>query len=194
MTEGELSRLREIPHADSRLLTEALIDLAKAEARPAAADVEAWLARLDGPADAAAGERIFYHSKVGGCFRCHRVDGRGSDIGPDLTVTPRTTDRRKLIESILQPSKEIAPQFFVWQVQTDDGRTFSGTLVSESADGRETYADAEGKLITVRREDIAKKAAQRRSIMPDDVAKTLTVQELRDLLAFLSGARDAKGD
>src|SRR5205085_2529902 len=35
-----------------------------------------------------------------------------------------STDRRKLVESILQPSKEIAPQYFVWQVQTDDGRTF----------------------------------------------------------------------
>jgi putative membrane-bound dehydrogenase-like protein len=166
-------------------LVRRVLEPEKASLRAAADATDAWLKLLDGPADAAAGERIFYHSKSAACFRCHRFDGRGSDIGPDLSLTARTMDRRKLVESILQPSKEIAPQFFVWQVQTDDGRTFTGTLVGESANGDQTYADAEGKLITVRRREIANKASQRRSVMPDDVAKMLTLQEFRDVLAFL---------
>jgi putative membrane-bound dehydrogenase-like protein len=173
-------------------LVQRLLEPEKSESRPAAQATDRWLDLLEGPADAAAGERIFYHTKSAGCYRCHRVDGRGSDVGPDLSVTPRTMDRRKLVESILQPSKEIAPQFFVWQVQTEDGRTFTGTLVGEGPGGEQTYADAEGKLITVRREDIAQKAAQHRSIMPDDLAKALTLQEFRDLLAFLTGAPERK--
>jgi putative heme-binding domain-containing protein len=160
--------------------------------RPPAHDVDAWLKLLDGPADGAAGERIFYHSKAGGCYRCHRFDGRGSDIGPDLSLTAGTLDRRRLVESILQPSVEIAPLYFVWNIETEDGRSFTGTLIHENESGEQTYADAQGKLIKLRIEDIAKRASQKRSIMPDDVAKTLTLQELRDLLAFLQKSAPAE--
>src|SRR5206468_1431117 len=50
--------------------------------RPPATDTDAWLKRLDGPADPEAGRRVFEHTKLAGCYRCHRVDGRGADVGP----------------------------------------------------------------------------------------------------------------
>src|SRR5205814_7068250 len=68
--------------------------------RPAATDTDAWLKRLDGPADPDAGRRVFEHPKLATCSRCHRVDGRGADVGPDLSLVGRT-DRRWIVESIL---------------------------------------------------------------------------------------------
>ena len=53
---------------------------------PSAVDVDAWLGLLDGPADPSAGERVFFHPKGPGCYRCHQVNGRGGRAGPDLSI------------------------------------------------------------------------------------------------------------
>ena len=123
LTDHERSMLRTSAHGDASSLE--LIDSLGAgkattpsqvgrNARPAV-DLDAWLARLEGPADPAAGERVFFHSKGPGCFRCHQVDGRGGRAGPDLSTLAGGIDRRRLVESILAPSKEIAPQFVAWR-------------------------------------------------------------------------------
>src|SRR5262249_14710640 len=70
-----------------------------------------WRLFLVSKADAEWGGRIFFHPRGPRFFACHRVDGRGAAIGPDLSYVGRSTSREKLIESILVPSKEIAPQF-----------------------------------------------------------------------------------
>src|SRR5262249_19879436 len=61
-----------------------------AKDRPKPEDTAAWLKRLEGPADAAAGQRVFFHPRLANCARCHRVDGRGADVGPDLSDIGRT--------------------------------------------------------------------------------------------------------
>ena len=91
-----------------------------------ASDIDAWLAQLSGRADPAAGERVFFHAKGPGCYRCHQVEGRGSRAGPDLTTLSAGVDRRRLLESIVAPSKEIAPQFVPYTVARNDGTVFSG--------------------------------------------------------------------
>jgi putative heme-binding domain-containing protein len=153
---------------------------------PAAMNLDAWVARLEGPGDAAAGERIFFHNKSAGCAKCHQVDGRGGKIGPDLTVGARALDRRRLIESILSPSKEIAPQFTVWNLITTDGKSLSGVLLSEHAkDATQTFGDTNGKTFTVKIAEIESRQPQSVSVMPAGLEKLMTTQEFRDLLAFL---------
>ncbi|HKI17337.1 MAG TPA: dehydrogenase, partial [Isosphaeraceae bacterium] len=147
------------------------------------------LARLDGPADPAAGERVFFHSKGPGCFRCHQIEGRGGRAGPDLSTLAVGVDRRRLVESILAPSKEIAPQFVTWSVARTDGTIFTGILLEQSPDGTLVFAGAEGRLIAIKAGEIAERKPQSASIMPDNVAQSMTIQELRDLLAFLSRNR-----
>jgi putative membrane-bound dehydrogenase-like protein len=152
---------------------------------PPLADLDAWLARLAGPADAEAGERVFFHPKGPGCYRCHEVNGRGGRSGPDLSTLAAGMDRRRLVQSILQPSLEVAPQFVAWSVARTDGTVFNGVLVSESPDGTLTFADADGRLKTVNSSDIEERKPQPTSIMPDNLAQSLTLQEFRDLTAFL---------
>lgn len=151
--------------------------------RPPATDIDAWLKRLDGPADAEAGRRIFEHPKIATCAKCHRVDGRGADIGPDLSLIGRT-DKRWIVESILQPSATVAPHYQAWKVDTLDGKSFTGLLVHTYLD-ESYYIDAKGDRIKVLAKDVADITASKTSVMPDGLVDTLTDQEIRDLVAYL---------
>ena len=57
--------------------------------------------------DPRAGERIFFHLRVGGCFRCHEFEGRGYTVGPDLSTIGRSMTRERLVQSLVDPSREI---------------------------------------------------------------------------------------
>jgi putative heme-binding domain-containing protein len=145
-----------------------------------------WLAALESSADAAGGERVFFHPRGPRCHVCHRVDGRGGVIGPDLSKIARSLSREKLIESILNPSKEIAPQFVAWHVVTRDGKVHTGVIVEEAWNSMVTMADAQGNLETFHRTTIEERHALPTSIMPANLPELMTRQEFRDLLAFLS--------
>lgn len=151
--------------------------------------VDRWLERLAGPADAAAGERIFFHPKGPRCYVCHSLDGRGGRIGPDLAAVGAATDRRRLIESIVDPDREVAPQFATWIVARKDGSILRGVFVGESADAVQTYADAKGTLHRVPSVDVEARSEDRASVMPAELPREMTTQEFRDLLAFLQSAR-----
>jgi putative membrane-bound dehydrogenase-like protein len=139
--------------------------------------------------DPAAGERVFFHAKGPGCSKCHMVDNRGSGVGPDLSTIGRATPREKLIESILDPSKEIAPAYTAWRITTRDGKDRIGLIAGETFDSFVTVVDSQGKVEKIRRTDIEDRVAQTKSIMPDDLANQMTEREFRDLIAFLSSRK-----
>ena len=147
-----------------------------------------WRAVLAGNGDARAGERVFFHPRGARCYVCHRVDGRGGAIGPDLSKIGQSLGRDKLIESILNPSKEIAPQFVAWHIATRDGKVRTGVIVEEGPNSTVTVADSQGKLEVIHRTTIEERHALPTSIMPANLHELMTRQEFLDLLAFL-GAR-----
>ncbi|MBL9122538.1 MAG: c-type cytochrome [Planctomycetaceae bacterium] len=155
-----------------------------------AAAVDDWLSKLAGPADAAAGERVFFHPPGPLCYRCHQIDGRGGRVGPDLTSPPQTMTRRRLVESIVAPSQEIAPQFVLWSLARSDGTTAQGVLLAEGADGAQTYVDSAGRQFVLRPDEIAERSPQPVSVMPAGLVQRMTDQEFRDLLAYLLERRD----
>ena len=195
LTPDDLARLRRSDRDDPAALE--LIDrleTGSVAASPGghkedAPTVEDWLARLSGPADPSAGERVFFHARGPGCYRCHQVDGRGGQVGPDLTTLASATDRRRLVESIVAPGREIAPQFVSWSVARTDGTLFTGILLEQSPDGSLVFGDSEGRRIIVKPDEIAERKPQKTSIMPDDLPRLMTAQEMRDLIAFL-GSRN----
>jgi putative membrane-bound dehydrogenase-like protein len=154
-----------------------------AGARPAGE--AAWRAFLARGGDPDAGERVFFHSRGPGCANCHRVDGRGALIGPDLSTVARASSRDKLIESILLPSKEIAPRFVTWVIATRDGKLHTGVIVEEGPNSTVTIGDAQGKLETISRNDIEERRALPTSIMPVNLPELMTPREFRDLIAYL---------
>ena len=154
---------------------------------PKAIDTTAWLKRLDGPADIEAGRRVFFHPKLAGCFRCHQADGRGRDVGPDLSTIGQRP-RRFILESILEPSKEVGPSFQTWVIEMNDGRVKTGLLMNTYNDDYE-YVDEKGEKFRVNTRDVADIRGVPNSIMPDGLVDRLTDQELRDLLAFLEAKK-----
>ena len=155
--------------------------------RPKPDDTAAWLKRLEGPADADAGRRIFFHTRLAACARCHRVDGRGADVGPDLSSIGRT-ERRHILESILQPDLIVAPHFQNWAIATDDGKAYTGMLVHTNLDDY-TYLDAKGGRFKLNTRTIVDSQPIPASIMPTGLPDLLTDQEMRDLLAFLTSRK-----
>ena len=141
-----------------------------------------------GNVDPAAGRRVFFHPNGPGCFKCHTIDGRGGKVGPDLSRAVGTINRVQLIQSILEPSREIAPQFVSWTFETKDGKVVTGMVVHEN-EGKTIVGDAEGKLIELKTIDIVVRVPQKISVMPDKLAERMTLQELRDLIAFLESQR-----
>jgi putative heme-binding domain-containing protein len=152
---------------------------------PKSEDLAAWQALGSGDGDAAAGERIFFHLRVGSCFRCHEYEGRGYTIGPDLSSIGKSMTRERFIQSLVQPSREMAPQFTPWVVLTKDGQTFTGLYVGEEVDGSLKLADQDGRVRRIHPRDIEQKKPSEQSIMPAGLADNLTPQELKDLAAFL---------
>ena len=174
-------------HPDTAALVRTLLDPASLNAdRPAFDQTAAWLARLDavpGKADPAAGRRVFFHSKLALCSNCHRHSGRGTVLGPDLSLAGRQGTREALLRSILEPHREVAPQFYPSQVRLTDGTEFIGILLRSSSS--EVFRDLSGKERSFPETEVVSRTEMRTSLMPPGLVSMLTDRELRDLLAFL---------
>ena len=136
--------------------------------------------------DAERGRRVFWERSEVGCVRCHRVGNQGGEVGPDLSKIGEKA-RDYLLESIVVPNKAIAKGFSSVTLSLDDGRVVSGVLKSEDAKEIKLMT-AEGKLIVVPKKQIDERQSGK-SAMPDDVMKSLSKSELRDLVEFLAGLK-----
>lgn len=164
---------------------------APAETKPATDELAAWQAVLAEGGDAAAGRRLFFSSVGGRCAACHQHGGHGSRIGPALTHVGRSTSRERIITSILAPSQEVAPQYQAWVLVTSDGKTHSGLRLAEGGDdGKEQYLDATGATFELASSTIESRGASAVSIMPSGLEGTLSIDDLRDLVAFLMAPAD----
>jgi putative heme-binding domain-containing protein len=139
-----------------------------------------------------AGQRIFYHPRGAQCFTCHRINARGGSIGPDLSPIGKTTVRERILNSILDPSRDVAPEFVPWMFVMKDGRRLTGVIIEEN-DGVVKLGDTTSTVTKIKVPDIDRRVLQKGSIMPDKLVDQLTQQELRDLIAFLiANGADAK--
>jgi putative heme-binding domain-containing protein len=160
---------------------------AEAEAKPAASDLAAWRELLKEPGDAAAGRRMFFSSVGARCAVCHQYDGRGGRIGPDLTHIGRNAGRERIVASILQPSREVAPHYQPWILTTKDGKTLVGLKVPEAGDdGIEEFTDIAGARFTIPSAQIERRETAKTSIMPDGLENMISIADLRDLVTFLA--------
>ena len=177
-------------HPSSRDLFQAVITPdAIANHHPAAGNIEAWVKAIDavdGVGDPRIGRRIFHHSRVAQCARCHRHNGHGNVVGPDLSRVHESNDRTWLLQSILEPSRQMAPEYLPRTVVLKSGKTFTGIRLRSST--KEVMRDSNGQTRSFDRDQIESIIESTVSFMPKDIAKTLTLRELRDLIAFLQYA------
>ena len=117
------------------------------------------------------------------CLTCHRLNGTGQDLGPQLE-TIRHRSPADILLHILDPNREVSPNFLEYIVLRKDGLTTTGLIMSETSTTI-TLRRPEGLEETVSRRDIESLTTTGRSLMPEGLEKQLTVEAMADLLAAL---------
>ncbi len=134
--------------------------------------------------DAGRGEKLFWSDALK-CGACHQIDKRGTAVGPDLTTIGKMRSREDLLESILEPSRRIEPQFAAYTAHTADGRFITGLVVKRD-DKQIVLRDAENKEIRLAAGEVEELRPSRTSLMPEGQVAGLTAQEAADLLEYLA--------
>jgi putative heme-binding domain-containing protein len=141
---------------------------------------------IDG--DATRGRKWLTESRGAQCIACHRVDGRGQNVGPGFDGIGSTRTPAELLESILKPSAKIDAKYQTQTILTDSGSVVVGLSVEETLSGV-TIRTADGKDHVIPAQAIEARRAQQQSLMPNGLAESMTARELADLLAYLCSLR-----
>jgi putative heme-binding domain-containing protein len=138
--------------------------------------------------DAAAGEKVFRDPNSPKCIGCHQIAEDGKMVGPPLTTIGNKLSKAQLFEAILTPSAAILMSYENWAVRTKDGDVKTGIKV-EDTDDHVTLKDTNGEFIDIPVGKIAEKKMLKLSMMPDNLGAAMRVQDLVDLVEFLSRQR-----
>lgn len=188
LTDQQQKTLKELATEDNKKspLIERILDRRVKQKKPSQDQLTQWMQVLSGPADPLAGQRLFFHPKGPGCFRCHQIDGRGQQVGPGLLRVQGqiALNRERLVEAIINPSKDIDPGFLPLTIITTDGKTASGIYHKHNNKTRSIY-DSKGNVLSFKIDDIEEMLPSKTSIMPNGLVDQITLQEFRDLISYL---------
>ncbi len=141
--------------------------------------IQRYQSALDKNGDPTSGRLLFAKH----CAACHRVDGVGYELGPNLAAM-KSRGPAAILTNVLDPNREVNPQYLNFILQTKDGRSLSGMIAQESATSIELKR-AENKTDTVLRVDIDVLKSTGNSLMPEGLIKDITPEQMADLLAYL---------
>jgi len=126
-----------------------------------------------------------------GCAGCHRVDGAGGRMGPDLSAIGKTRSVEHLRQSILEPDADVGRRFWVVSVTDAAGRTSEGFLMNEDTYTLQ-FIDMSERLHSIEKADLKSYRIEKISKMPSYKGK-LSGDQLNQLVAYLSSLRPAGG-
>lgn len=152
---------------------------------PEALDGLAEAVRTSG--NAARGKEVYERAELG-CTACHAVGGVGGQIGPDLGALGSAQSIEFIIGAILEPNKEVKEGFFAVEVTSKDGTQYQGYLTRESPQEIVLRDLLEAREIRLRKDEIRDRK-QHGSVMPVGLVDTLSDDDFRDLVRYLSELR-----
>jgi putative heme-binding domain-containing protein len=166
-------------HRDSGLRQRAIKSLGAAKNTPRQELINSFLPALKLSGNASPGQSIYLNR----CASCHRLGDQGHAAGPDL-ATVKAGGKEKALVNILDPNREVAPNYVNYTVETKDGESLSGIIGNESASSV-TLRQGNGSEAIVPRARIARMESTGRSLMPEGLEAGLSPQEMADLLEFI---------
>jgi putative heme-binding domain-containing protein len=140
-------------------------------------------AALDGPSDAARGEQVFRNV----CAKCHRFQGVGSEVGPDLG-TVRNRPASLLLKDILLPSLSIAQGYEAYVVERASGGIEQGVLAGQTPTTIVLHREG-GLEVVIPRADVSRMYVSQLSAMPGDLEQQVSEAQMADLLQYLTRGR-----
>ncbi|MCX7398516.1 MAG: PA14 domain-containing protein [Planctomycetales bacterium] len=137
----------------------------------------------------AVGQQLF---KAAACVGCHKLNGQGNNVGPDLTKLPPEYSKVDVLEHILNPSKKVDKKYQSNVISLTSGKVLTGLIVEETGDSLRLIDNpsAPDKITVVLKTDIEERTPSEVSIMPKGVLNKLTREEIFDLLAYVLGGGD----
>jgi quinoprotein glucose dehydrogenase len=133
------------------------------------------------------GKKVFFDRPEAQCVRCHKINGTGGDVGPELSHVSAQKPREYLLESIIMPNKQIAPGYESVTVTLNNDETYAGVLKSETATELVINSTETG-VLKLKKSDI-KARRTGLSPMPEGLAQILTRADLRNLVEFLGSLK-----
>lgn len=180
---------RQIHDLGDRALRKQLSDL-WGEVRPTPAakakqirDVKLLLTRdALAAADRAKGRGIFQKT----CANCHRFFDAGGNIGPDITGSQRM-NLDYLLQTLIDPSAEVAKDYQLELIQTNDGRVVSGIVVNETE--KAITVQSVNERLVIPTAELAARKISPLSMMPEGMLQNLTAEQTRQLFAYLMSSQ-----
>ncbi len=169
---GEKSATK-APKASAPIVREPAPDRKKA--------IETYQAALGKKGDAARGKEVFAKT----CAACHKKGGEGQDVGPEF-ATVRDKSPEDLLVAILDPNREVNPLYVAVRILTTDGVVLDGLAGAETATSV-TLKREKGETDTILKIKIEKLVRSTLSLMPEGLEKTIDLQQMADLIAFIKG-------
>jgi putative membrane-bound dehydrogenase-like protein len=149
--------------------------------------IESYTPALDRDGDPAKGKVAFKTN----CTTCHRLDGEGFEVGPNLLSAVPGKSKADLLVAVLDPNREVDARFLSYTATLSDGRQVTGLLAAEGP-GSITLRRADGVEDVIRRADLDTLRSSGVSLMPDGLEKTVTPEAMNDLFAYLRQATKPK--
>jgi putative membrane-bound dehydrogenase-like protein len=151
--------------------------------RDTPAELNALISRMRGelyraPASFEHGRKVFENT----CVKCHKFEGRGHEVGPNLDGAAR--DIEYLLVNVLDPNRVIGAPYFTRTVTLKSGRIEIGLLVAEDTNSITLKAENDARKV-IQRKDIDELDVQPKSMMPEGLTKTMSVQDFRDLVRYV---------
>ena len=117
------------------------------------------------------------------CLLCHSLGDRGQAVGPDLAgISSRPVEA--ILEDVLDPSRQVTPDFVSYSLVTKNGETWTGLVAAENSNSV-TLRRAGQPDETIGRDQVREWRAETKSLMPEGLEQGMSVQDMADLLAFL---------
>lgn len=133
---------------------------------------------------------------VGQCYKCHRLDGEGGIVGPDLTAAGRRFSAHDLLETLIDPSKEVSDQYQATIFQLDTGQTITGRVANLNGDTYMVQTDMldPGRFTRINSNQIEEMKASTVSMMPTGLLDSMTKDDILDLMAYMRQTGEPKSD
>lgn len=173
------ARQRLLSHKDERTRRRSETIFAARASADRGKVIAAYQPAIEPVGEAARGREVFVKT----CSACHRLGDVGRDLGPSLASLAGKRPEY-LLENILDPNRSVEARYLSYIAVTDSGLTHAGLLTSESATSV-TLQGSDGKPVEIIRTELESLTSSGRSVMPEGLEKDITVDQMRDLLAFL---------
>ena len=139
------------------------------------------------------GKQLF---TIANCVACHRLNGVGYEVGPDLAKLDPKQTNADILKSVLLPSAKINEKYATQIIELESGAVVTGLVVDETPDVVKVVENALAKSepLVLKKSEIANRQASPTSAMPVGMVDRLTREEILDLLAYLAARGNAKSE